>query len=361
MPRLSTFGLESMETVILSRNIAPRRRPEPAGKRLLKWTAAALALGALSGMLAGLAARWSWMFELASHFQVQYFWSLAASAAILAGLRRYRLAMLPALVALIAVARIAPFYVRDDARAPGDGAARLRILSFNVYTANRELRSVCNYVRERTPDVAVFYEVDEAWGNQLVGELSSDFPYHKTWADVEVGTRGVAIYSRSPLWDVQFEDLGGGYRAVMAGMIVDSRPVTLIAAHTTSPTTPERLERRNKQLARLAELSGGRSEPVVLVGDLNTTPWSPLFQDLVNHSGLRDSRHGAGVQATWPSALGRLGIPIDHCLVSPEFLVKRCAAGSDVHSDHLPLIVDLVLLDGNEALFPDEGELDAAL
>lgn len=350
-----------METVILPRKIALPRRPEPAGKRLLMWTAAVLGLGALLGLLAGLAARWSWVFELASHFQVQYFWTLAASAVILAGLRRYRLAIPPALFALIALARIAPFYVQSDARSPRDGSARLRILSFNVYTANRELGSVCNYVRERIPDVAVFYEVDEAWGNQLVGELSSALPYHKTWTDAEAGTRGVAIYSCSPLWDVRFEDLGGGYRAVIAGMIVDSRPITVIAAHTTSPTTPERLDRRNKQLARLAELSGTRSEPVVLVGDLNTTPWSPLFQDLVDHSGLHDSRLGAGVQATWPSALGGLGIPIDHCLVSPEFLVKRCAAGTNVYSDHLPLIVDLVLLEGNDALIQDEEELDASL
>jgi endonuclease/exonuclease/phosphatase (EEP) superfamily protein YafD len=336
-----------METVILPRKIRPPRLRDPAPRRFLKTVAVVVAAAAALGLVAGFAGRWAWPFEIASHFQVQYFWALAAAGGVLAWLRKYRLAVLPALLGTVALARIVPFYVPDGTAEPVGDAARLRILSFNVYTANREHRYVCEYVRQKHPAIAVFYEVNANWGRQLE-QLEDDFPYHKTWIDPEIATRGLAVYSRFPLWDVQLEDIGDGNRAIIAEMLLDSRPVTLIAAHTTSPKSPSRLQQRNRQLARLAELSGARSEPVVLVGDLNSSPWSPTFEDFLHTAGLRHSRLGSGVQATWPSAFCPFGIPIDHCLISNEFLVKRCRAGTDVYSDHLPLIVDLVLLDDDQ-------------
>lgn len=37
--------------------------------------------------------------------------------------------------------------------------------------------------------------------------------------------------------------------------------------------------------------------------------------------------------------------PIDHCLVSSEFTVKNIKTGNDIGSDHLPLIIELSLID----------------
>ena len=339
----------------------PRPLRGPPHRKFFVWVALTVSGLGLCALLAGLAGRWFWVCELLSHFQVQYFWCLAAATAMLACLRLYRLAAVPLAIALIPLLRIAPCYLAREERVPPPEAPRLRVMSFNVHTMNREHRSVCEYVKRKNPDVAVFYEVNEAWGNHLEELFAEegDLRYHKAWFDPEVATHGLAVFSRWPLWEAQFEDLGDGNRALMAEILLESRPVTLIAAHTTSPKSPARLRQRNRQLARLAELSGARSEPVVLVGDLNTSLWSPAFEDLMNVSGLRDGRQGAGVQATWPSALCPLGIPIDHCLVSREFLVRRCRAGNDLYSDHLPLIVDLALLESEDlALLESEPPLE---
>ena len=81
----------------------------------------------------------------------------------------------------------------------------------------------------------------------------------------------------------------------------------------------------------------------MVVGDLNTSPWSPVFHDLLRASGLRDGRAGHGIQPTWPSLFPLLWTPIDHCLVSRGLIVQRFQRGPYVGSDHFPLIVDITL------------------
>ena len=102
---------------------------------------------------------------------------------------------------------------------------------------------------------------------------------------------------------------------------------------------------RDGQFRSLAKFVRTLTEPVILMGDLNATPFSPAFVDFLRASRLRDSRLGYGNQATWPAALRRAGIAIDHCLVSPQVQVTGRQIGGDVGSDHLPVIVDLSLTD----------------
>jgi endonuclease/exonuclease/phosphatase (EEP) superfamily protein YafD len=77
----------------------------------------------------------------------------------------------------------------------------------------------------------------------------------------------------------------------------------------------------------------------VLLGDLNTTSWSPGFQECLQISRLRDSRRGFGVHPTWPARQAVLRITIDHCLVSDGIVVEDHHVGPDVGSDHLPVLI----------------------
>ena len=329
-----------MQPVILPRKLRPSHPPEPPGRRLLKWASFIGAAGAGLATLMGFCGRLGWLFDLCSNFPVHYFWVLAASAAGLAGLRRYKSAVAPALVALVNLALIVPLYVPQPPPAADSTIEKLRILSLNVHTTNREYRLVCDYVRQKRPEVALFFEVNDAWLKHLE-QLQDDFPYHRVRPHPDNPTLGLAIYSHLPLWDLKFEDLGDGNDVVGAEVIVESQSFKLLGVHTASPKSPERAARRNRQLVRLAEIVRAEEGPVVLMGDLNATPWSPAYRDLLQATGLRDTRFGFGVQATWPVPLGSLGIPIDHCLVSPQIGVRRHAAGEDVNSDHFPLVVDL--------------------
>ena len=80
-----------------------------------------------------------------------------------------------------------------------------------------------------------------------------------------------------------------------------------------------------------------------MAGDLNATPWSHGFRQLVRPRGLRDSALGRGVQPTWNARCWAPRIPIDHVVVSPEVQVSARTIGPDVGSDHLPVEATLVV------------------
>ena len=107
----------------------------------------------------------------------------------------------------------------------------------------------------------------------------------------------------------------------------------------------EHSRNRNDQLAALPAVVKEQKYPVLLIGDLNTTPWSSHFKRLVNKSGLKNSMKGFGHQPSWPSDQFFLRIPLDHILHAPEIAIHNRMILKDVGSDHFPVIVDFALTD----------------
>ena len=90
--------------------------------------------------------------------------------------------------------------------------------------------------------------------------------------------------------------------------------------------------------------------PVVMMGDFNTTPWSPVFRKLLGQNEWGDSRAGFGNQPTWPSWLGGLGIPIDHALVASGVRVLNRSTFAIPGSDHRGLLLELGIETNSETL-----------
>jgi endonuclease/exonuclease/phosphatase (EEP) superfamily protein YafD len=101
-----------------------------------------------------------------------------------------------------------------------------------------------------------------------------------------------------------------------------------------------RTDSRNSQLRELGDFVKRSPLPTIVAGDLNSTPWSVAFRDVVSRSGLRDSALGLGVHGTW-NAHTWIRIPIDHALIPPKAVVVRRAVGPDVGSDHFPLEITI--------------------
>jgi endonuclease/exonuclease/phosphatase (EEP) superfamily protein YafD len=281
--------------------------------------------------------------ELFSHFRLQYLVVAGGLGLLLLALNSRRWAALMLVVAAINVVPVYPWYVAE-AQASVPGGTPLRLLSFNIYAGNDDTAALIDLVTSEEPDIVFLQEVTPRHGRELAGlreglDYSLNIPRDDKY--------GIAVLSRLPFESARvIQSPPHDFPTLVVEVLVDGTPVTFVTTHPTPPLGESGFESRNEQLASIADLLRGIEGPRVLIGDLNTTIWGNHYDRLVEDTGLIDARFGFGVQPTWPTSLPFAMIPIDHCLVSPEFTVLDVRTGPDIGSDHRPLLVDLALSEG---------------
>ncbi len=280
----------------------------------------------------------SWPVELLSHFPLHY----ALAGLGLACLAAARGAVLP-MALLAAVAWLNAAALRPAGGPAGDaGGPRLRLAMANLSLANRNGFLPDALVAGRNPEVLGFAEVSERW----VRDLNAALPGHPhRLLEPREHHFGIALYSRLPLERPEVRLLGGDphHPALLATVRVDGEPVNLLVAHPHPPFSAFVTSLRDRQLAELARIRRERPGRFALLGDLNATPWSRAFRRLLADADLRDTRAGHGHLATWPAALGPLGLPLDHILTSPDLVTTRREVGQGTGSDHRPVFAELRL------------------
>ena len=298
--------------------------------------ALALTAGTVSPLLAGRV----WYCELATHFQLQYVELLAAATALFALSGRLKSAVFTLVVTASAFCyHLLPLYVGGHEQT--SETRTLRLISSNVAFFNQTQDELVDFLAAEKPDVVLLFEVSPDWLSTLK-ILEPEYPHFK----VEPRERhsGIAIFSRLPLESVQLRTVGANPSPVVTATVkANDRTLTVIGAHPDPPVSWKQTRDRNDQLAGLAELVVALPTPLVVAGDLNTSSWNPAFQRLLRDTGLRDSRQGRGVQMTWPASVPGMQTAIDHCLVSPRVKVLDRWVGRDIGSDHLPIVVDLLV------------------
>lgn len=300
---------------------------------------AAGALGCLVTMTA-LAGKFWWVFDLTSHFRLQYAAALLLLAVMFGVARKYRPAIAFAGFACINFAFVLPYCFLGRAPVARSESA-LRVMLINVHTENRRYDDVKAFVRRSKADLVVLEEVNNEWLTKLA-ELQSNYPF--VCQESREDDFGIALFSKFRLSDSKIVYVGGvEVPSVSAEIEFGGKRIRILGTHPLPPASAENTARRDQQLSAIPAFLGRGHGSVILLGDLNTTPWSHTFRKLVRDTGLSDSGRGAGVQATWPADLFPLRIAIDHCLHSQDLRVVSRTVGADVGSDHLPLIVDLTV------------------
>lgn len=289
--------------------------------------------------LASLFGRHSYL-ELATHFRLQYALAASACVILLVVFHSWRLLPLALCCAAFNLAVILPYYSPTSLPATSPGAIRLRVMHANVLGSNKDYSALTAAVEEARPDVVVLQEFTEEWQEHLKS-LSSQYPYSE--AATRPGGSGMALFSRYPLEGAEVLTLDAStHSALSARVKIDGVTFSVLALHPPTPVRPDKFANRNEQFARAASIMRGTQGPKLLIGDLNTTMWSPYFTDLVKESGLRDARQGFGLRPSWPVPMpALLQIPIDHCLVGGGMAVEAIRTGGRTGSDHRPLIVDV--------------------
>ena len=298
---------------------------------------------ASAGTVLAFFSAWSWLTELTSHFRVQYFAVLAVATVASLVVRRPARALAFAACALTNLAMILPLYVDNASVAVDAPVTPVRVMFSNVFAENRRYGLLLDAVDRYRPDVLVVEEVNEGWFKSLQA-VSAEYPY--SIVEPRDGRFGIALYSRHPLRDARIVKLGV-VASIVADVQIDAAVLRVLATHAMPPFEPTYARLRNEQLEEIGRFLKEGPRPVVLVGDLNVTPWSAHFTRLLEQSDLADSMRGHGPQFTWPAQVWPVGVPIDHCLYSPGVRVVAREVGPSVGSDHYPIIVDLEV--GNPA------------
>lgn len=294
-----------------------------------------VALAALAGTLGSLGYL-AWWLELFAHFRPQYALSLAIGGACLLALRRPGVGLAALVLAAVNAVPLMHYYYAPPRGAPGGDGPALKALLANVYFHNGRHDPLLEYVRGAQPDVAVFLEVTPGWGEAL-RTLADSLPYQAHAGEVFVA-------SRKPLLGLHALPLSAtGAMAVVFFVDAGAGPVAIIGAHTNWPLGAKIAASRNRELSMLADMARATPGPVLLLGDLNITAFSPVFPALLAQAGLADCAAGQGYHPTWPAQFPPLYMQIDHCLAGAGLEVTEFATGPYVGSDHYPLEVTLRL------------------
>jgi endonuclease/exonuclease/phosphatase (EEP) superfamily protein YafD len=291
--------------------------------------------------LIGLLDRFWWGFETADVFRLQYLVVLLGVALIAVPLRRPRLAVLAAALAVVNFVVLGIPVSGNVTAAPNRPArAALRLVVANVEVGNTDFAAVRRLVVKTRPDLFGVTELTPAMARHLGNELPG---YRTGVVDPREDAYGIGVYSRLPLLSAKIVHFpSDGPASVVARLRVSGKTVTVVVTHVHTPFAGSIHVR---QLEALAAAAGSRlGKRVAVCGDFNTPPWTGPLRHFAEAARLRDlygSRAWAGY--SWPTWGSFLRVPLDNCFVGNGVAVTDHHDGPNVGSDHRPLVVDVAV------------------
>ena len=291
---------------------------------------------------AGFLSKYGWLFDMASHFRLQYLVVLSIGILLCVIDKKWHALKILAVAALVNLVMVGSLYWPRESYISSEYQASLKtatILLMNLNANNEEYGKVIRYINKMNPDILALEEVNDKWLAALAGTLKG-YSYRRDISRTDCF--GMGLYSKLPLEVSSIQYYGStGIPSVLAQMTVGNKSLTVLLAHPLPPGNPNMFRRRNEQLSAIANQRLAFQDSMILIGDLNTTSWSYCFQDFVKKLDLVDTRQGFALQTSWPAIMPFFGIAIDHVLVSRDFVVLERRIGPDVGSDHRPVYVKL--------------------
>jgi endonuclease/exonuclease/phosphatase (EEP) superfamily protein YafD len=290
-------------------------------------------------LFAAVLGRYAWPLDLFTHFRVQYALLFLMVAIALFALRAPLLGAVSVVGALLAAIPIVGYMGMPTTRAEA-GAPNFRVVAFNTWFRNHDYAAMGRFLEQTRPDVIVLEELSRAEGLRLGAYLHS-YPYSHN----DPRRYGAIVFARWPIVSADSLPLDhGAARAARVTLDWHGTQVTVLGVHLHWPLGPANSRRRNAELDGIAAFAASRTEPLIVAGDFNITPWSPHFRTALQRSGLNDCAAGHGLAPSWPSQFPPLGIRIDHCWSSRHWRSTDVRMGPALGSDHLPLIADLEMV-----------------
>jgi endonuclease/exonuclease/phosphatase (EEP) superfamily protein YafD len=283
-----------------------------------------------------------WWLDNLLNLQLQ--WSLLAAMLLVPGmiyLPRISLVLL-LFYGFVSVANFAHLYV--PLARPATGSFNFSIGQLNLNYYNPHTADIFARLAQADYDIVVLQEIADASVDTL-GHLSASYPYSIGAGSLSGYSSRHVLLSKWPLSERTVHDLGyaeGRIIDVLVNTPNSVQPIRVLALHPGAPRNRELWELRNSTLEFVAaEVAQAPHQRQIVVGDLNVSPWSTLFKNLLQTSGLQNSGAGHGYMPSWTllphNLISRLlgSAYIDHCLVSAGFVIRDKQWQIVDGSDHL--------------------------
>lgn len=225
----------------------------------------------------------------------------------------------------------------------------MKISLMNVLTSNNGYNAVLGNINKFKPDMIFLEEVNDEWLKNM-SELDKIYPY--SIKHPRDDNFGVALYSKVPFKTSEVKYFGHfELPLIVCTVEMYNKKLKIIGIHTTPPGNQDYFTNRNEMLSELADYVKNDQMPIIIIGDLNTTMYSPSYKKFIKESQLINARKNFGIIPSWsPKSRDVNGvifntlmkvsiIPIDHVLHNSKVKITSFETGKSIGSDHLPIEV----------------------
>jgi endonuclease/exonuclease/phosphatase (EEP) superfamily protein YafD len=215
----------------------------------------------------------------------------------------------------------------------------IKVVGVNLWYKNTQTNLMTDFFNDEDPDILMLAEFTDVQYEEMREYLSNKFPYSTLQIDgLSRPYTGKAIFSQFPLDKKVIEDPINSEIFLFAQTKAYNKNIDLLMVHTTAPVNTEFFDSRNEQLSFLGnELIGEIEEPAIVMGDFNTSPWTPRFIKMDNQLSDQDFsriRNNSFVFSWQYQGFPRLKSHIDHTYLTTELSKKSYELKDFPGSDH---------------------------
>lgn len=283
-----------------------------------------------------LLARVGWLFDLGSHFIIQYFIGTCILAPTLLLLKKKHLAAITIIIGLASGGEIYSYHLQyfQPAASVHTMENTVSVVQYNRLAARFKHATVTDWLRKNPFDIVILQEANPSL-SEAVSQLKDIYPYQLH--EPRHHAFGMIILSQHKLDEAEKIKIGRTFAFKIKFEKYAGLPVTVYALHAMVPIGIMRdieLDSISRYIAQNQE------ERTIFMGDWNITPFSPHFTDILETTKLVHRDTSLYPVVTWPATfiLPIFQIPIDQILFSPSLTLISKESGPAMGSDHYPLM-----------------------
>lgn len=178
------------------------------------------------------------------------------------------------------------FYGQSDIAVSSSNTG-MTVLYANISKLNRNYTGLIEMIESKDPDVVMFVEFADHHDTHIKSFLSENYPYINRTSRSKKFV-GSMVFSKYPVDDLADDFVQGAWRYGYFHITGPLREYYVYLVHTSSPISPRNYQMRNEQLVTVAEHVSTHVDsrevdvPVLLLGDLNVSPWSVFYKRFVS-------------------------------------------------------------------------------